>query len=106
MLESVPGTIYTAKCNRRLVCRYKSEKLYVGGHSGITEVDYVPVGCIKCKHIFTINMNEATPPDHCLSCKGKLYYYFQTGANIPKGTYLCPKCEHQSLEFELSGFIR
>lgn len=106
MAEAVPGTIYYAKCSRTLLCRYKSEKLYVGSQSGITEMDYVPAGCTKCGMVITVNIQDPKTYDHCPTCKGELHIYFKTGAEIPNGPYLCPKCEQNTLNFEIAGFLK
>ena len=106
MPEAVHGTMYYAKCSRTVLCRYKSEKLYVGSQSGITEIDYVPAGCMKCGLVTTVNILDPKTSDHCPTCKQKLHIYFKSGAENPNGPYRCPKCEKETLTFELAGFMR
>ncbi len=106
MPEAVQGTIYIAKCTRNLFCRFKSEKLHTGSQYGITEVDYVPAGCTNCQHIIAVNVRDTRTSDHCPTCKGKLQFYIKTGREVPTGPYLCPKCQHETLIFELAGFVR
>ena len=106
MPEAIHGTIYIAKCSRTLLCRYKSEKLHVGSQYGITEVDYVPAGCKKCGEVITVNIRDPKSSTHCPTCKVKLHIYLKTGAEIPEGEYLCPKCEKETLSFEIAGFMR
>lgn len=106
MPDAVQGTLYFAKCTRNLLCRFKSEKLHVGSQYGITEVDYVPAGCTECQHIISVNIRDQKTSDHCPTCKGKLHIYLKSGNEIPSGSYLCPKCQHNTLVFELAGFVR
>ncbi len=106
MAESVHGTVYIARCTRSIVCRYKSEKLYVGSQYGIKDVDYIPVGCTTCQNIFTINTRDPKPPKICPTCKEPLHFYLVSGADIPQANNLCPKCQHDTLNFEIAGFMR
>jgi hypothetical protein len=106
MPEAVHGTIYIAKCTRTLLCRYKSEKLHVGSQYGITDLDYVPAACTTCQLITTVNILDNKTSNHCPTCKEPLHLYMQSGAENPKPANLCPKCQQNTLVFEIAGFMR